>query len=259
MKIITILSLAIFFVIIFFGGCSFLVPEDDLNGNNEKIEKFIELLDVEKKSEVNSQDSVQTMGQQKTQIPSHSQSKKELPFEKMKEQSDSEMEKRSMEYVEKYKKATIVTNYGDIKVEFFNDDAPLAVGNFTRLAEEGFYDEIKFHRVIKEFMIQGGDPNSKDDEWSDDGQGGPGYSFKDEFNDHKLVRGSLAMANSGSNTNGSQFFIVIAKKATHLDGKHTNFGKVFEGMDVVDKIEEVEVNEKDHPTEDVIIEKIRLR
>ena len=126
------------------------------------------------------------------------------------------------------------------------------------LAQKGFYDGTKFHRVIADFMIQGGDPNSKDDDWSNDGMGGPGYKFKDEINTHKLVKGSLAMANSGPNTNGSQFFIVTAPATNWLDGRHTNFGSVVEGMDVVLKIEAVKVNENDHPIEDVVINSIEL-
>ena len=115
------------------------------------------------------------------------------------------------------------------------------------LAQLGFYNNTKFHRVIKDFMIQGGDPNSRDDDWSNDGLGGPGYRFKDEFNSHLLVRGSLAMANSGPNTNGSQFFIVTASSTPWLDGHHVNFGQVINGMDIVDKIENLPVNENDHP------------
>jgi peptidyl-prolyl cis-trans isomerase B (cyclophilin B) len=125
------------------------------------------------------------------------------------------------------------------------------------LAQQGFYDNTKFHRVIKDFMIQGGDPLSKDDDWSDDGTGGPKYRFKDEINNHKLIRGSLAMANSGPDTNGSQFFINIVP-TPWLDGKHTNFGRVIEGMDVVDKIEAVETNAQKHPLQDIIIKEIEL-
>ena len=149
---------------------------------------------------------------------------------------------------------TLNTNYGDIVIELYREDAPKTVANFLKLAKEGFYSGTKFHRVIRGFMIQGGDPNSKDDDWSNDGQGGPGYSFEDEFNDHKLVRGSLAMANSGPNTNGSQFFIVTGASTPWLDGKHTNFGQVIRGMDdVVRKIEAVRVNENDHPMADVVV------
>ncbi len=154
--------------------------------------------------------------------------------------------------------AVIKTNLGDIKVSFYGTESPITVNNFLNLAKSGFYNGTKFHRVIKDFMIQGGDPNSKDDDWSNDGTGGPGYKFQDEFNSHKLVRGSLAMANSGADTNGSQFFIVTAEATPWLDGKHTNFGEVVEGMDVVDKIEGVEKNENDHPLSDVIVENVEL-
>ncbi|MDO8529292.1 MAG: peptidylprolyl isomerase [bacterium] len=164
------------------------------------------------------------------------------------------------DFTKKYNAAKIETNFGEIEVKFYTADAPLAVNNFMKLADSKFYDGTKFHRVIKGFMIQGGDPNSKDDNWNDDGQGGPGYSFKDEINSHKLLRGSLAMANSGPDTNGSQFFIVTAAATSWLDGKHTNFGEVTKGMDVVDKIENAAVNspQVSHPTQDVVIKKITL-
>lgn len=157
-----------------------------------------------------------------------------------------------------YSQAILKTNFGDIKVRFYGADSPITVNNFMSLAEKGFYDDTKFHRVIKDFMIQGGDPNSKDDDWSNDGTGGPGYSFQDEFNSHGLVRGSLAMANAGPNTNGSQFFIVTAAATPWLDGKHTNFGEIVSGMEVVDKIEQVEVNGNNHPIKDVVIKSIEL-
>jgi len=160
--------------------------------------------------------------------------------------------------IEQYNSAIIKTNFGDIKVNFYVQEAPVTVNAFLNLAKKGFYDGTKFHRVIKDFMVQGGDPASKDDDWSDDGQGGPGYQFQDEINSHKLVRGSLAMANSGPNTNGSQFFILTTESMPSLDGKHTNFGYVTAGMEVVDKIEAVETNENNHPTEDVIINNIEL-
>jgi peptidyl-prolyl cis-trans isomerase B (cyclophilin B) len=127
------------------------------------------------------------------------------------------------------------------------------------LAEQGFYNGTSFHRIIKDFMIQGGDPNSKDqDNRITHGTGDPGYKFADEFNNHKLVKGSLAMANSGPNTNGSQFFIVTAESTPWLDGKHTNFGQVVEGMDVIDAIENVSVDQRDNPFEPVIVESIEL-
>jgi cyclophilin family peptidyl-prolyl cis-trans isomerase len=156
------------------------------------------------------------------------------------------------------KQAVIKTNFGDITVEFYAQDSPLAVNNFLNLAQRGFYNGTKFHRVIGNFMIQGGDPLSRDDDWSDDGRGGPGYKFQDEINSYPLVRGSLAMANSGPDTNGSQFFIITRDSTPWLDGKHTNFGRVVGGMDTVDKIEAVKTDQNDHPTEDIVIESIEL-
>lgn len=157
-------------------------------------------------------------------------------------------------------KVLMKTNYGNIKLELFAKDAPETVNNFLKLSKDSFYDGIRFHRVIKGFMIQGGDPNSKDDDWSNDGTGGPGYSFKDEINSHKIVRGVLAMANAGPNTNGSQFFIVTAESAPWLDGKHTVFGKVIEGMDIVNKIENTPTDKAkgDHPIKNVTIESISI-
>jgi cyclophilin family peptidyl-prolyl cis-trans isomerase len=147
--------------------------------------------------------------------------------------------------------ATLSTNHGDIKVDFFDDDAPKTVENFRKLAGDGFYDGLVFHRVIKDFMIQGGCPEGT-------GTGGPGYTFEDEFNDHKVVRGALAMANAGPNTNGSQFFIVTIPEAGWLDGKHTVFGEVVDGMDVVDKIEAQPTDARDRPREDARIERVEL-
>ena len=150
--------------------------------------------------------------------------------------------------------ATIRTSLGNIVVRFYDADAPKTVENFLKLSKEGFYNGTRFHRVIKGFMIQGGDPLSKDDSkksvW---GTGGPGHMFADEFNQHKLVRGSLAMANSGPNTNGSQFFIVTADQTAWLDGKHTNFGEVIEGMDIITKIENTKTGGNDQPVEAISI------
>jgi len=162
-------------------------------------------------------------------------------------------------YPEEVKVAVLETNYGTIKLKLFEELAPKTVGNFETLANQGFYDGVKFHRVIKDFMIQTGDPNSKDNDWSDDGYGGPGYAFEDEINSKLLVRGVVAMANSGEDTNGSQFFVVTAESTPWLDGKHTVFGEVMEGMDVVDAIESVETNENDHPVTDVIINKVYIK
>ena len=153
----------------------------------------------------------------------------------------------------------IKTNFGNIELSFFSDKAPITVGNFIKLSEAGFYNGTLFHRVIKDFMIQGGDPLSKQSDWTLHGTGGPGYSFKDEINDEKLVRGIIAMANAGPNTNGSQFFIVTAEQTPWLDGKHTVFGRVVSGMDVVDKISLAEVNEQNHPLQDIVIEQVLLK
>lgn len=161
--------------------------------------------------------------------------------------------------VAKHKSAVIKTNYGDITVEFYGKESPVTVNNFLNLAKSGFYNNTKFHRVIKDFMIQGGDPNSRDKPIYTHGTGGPGYKFQDEINNHKLVRGSLAMANAGPDTNGSQFFIVTAPSTAYLDGKHTNFGRVIVGMDHVTKIEDVSIDENDHPTVDVVINSIELK
>jgi cyclophilin family peptidyl-prolyl cis-trans isomerase len=147
--------------------------------------------------------------------------------------------------------ATLHTNHGAIEVELFDDDAPKTVENFTKLARDGFYDGVTFHRVIPDFMIQGGDPTGT-------GMGGPGYTFEDEFNDNKVVRGALAMANAGPNTNGSQFFVVTAEATPWLDGKHTVFGQVTNGMEVVDKISSVETDSNDKPHEPVVIERVEL-
>ena len=147
--------------------------------------------------------------------------------------------------------ATLHTNHGPVEVEFFDDAAPKTVGNFRKLSADGFYDGLTFHRVIRDFMIQGGCPEGT-------GTGGPGYTFEDEINDHKIVRGALAMANAGPNTNGSQFFIVTADACPWLDGKHTVFGQVTNGMENVDAIEGVSTDARDMPEEPVVIERVRL-
>ncbi|HET8528362.1 MAG TPA: peptidylprolyl isomerase [Gaiellaceae bacterium] len=147
--------------------------------------------------------------------------------------------------------ATLHTNHGVIAVELFDDDAPKTVENFTKLSRDGFYDGVVFHRVIPDFMIQGGDPTGT-------GRGGPGYTFEDEFNDHGVDRGALAMANAGPNTNGSQFFIVTADSCPWLNGKHTVFGRVTDGMDVVDAISKLDTDNADRPRQDVVIERVEL-
>jgi peptidyl-prolyl cis-trans isomerase B (cyclophilin B) len=148
--------------------------------------------------------------------------------------------------------ALVRTSEGDVEINFFDDAAPNTVANFQKLAGEGFYDGLTFHRVIKDFMIQGGCPDGN-------GTGGPGYQFADEFNENKVVRGALAMANAGPNTNGSQFFIVTTAAAPWLDGKHTVFGEVTSGMDVVDKIEGTETDGRDMPVEPILIEQVEIR
>jgi cyclophilin family peptidyl-prolyl cis-trans isomerase len=148
--------------------------------------------------------------------------------------------------------ATLHTNAGPITLELFDDDAPKTVANFRKLAGEGFYDGLIFHRVIPEFMIQGGCPEGT-------GTGGPGYTFEDEINQHKVVRGALAMANAGPNTNGSQFFIVTTEEAPWLDGKHTVFGRVTEGSDAVDAIEGAPTGANDRPVEPQVIERVELQ
>ena len=147
--------------------------------------------------------------------------------------------------------ATLHTNHGPIELELFDEDAPRTVKNFVDLASDGFYDGLGFHRVIPDFMIQGGDP-------SGDGTGGPGYTFEDEANEHRVVRGALAMANAGPNTNGSQFFLVTADEAPWLDGKHTVFGRVTAGMDVVDTISQLPRDSSDRPREAAVIDRVEL-
>ncbi len=147
--------------------------------------------------------------------------------------------------------ATIQTNHGAIEVELFDEDAPKTVENFVTLARDGFYDGVTFHRVIPDFMVQGGDPTGT-------GSGGPGYQFEDEINEHKLVRGALAMANAGPGTNGSQFFVVTAEACPWLDGKHTVFGRVTSGMDVVDRISDLPRDARDKPLEPATMERVEV-
>ena len=148
--------------------------------------------------------------------------------------------------------AVLHTNHGAIEVELFDEDAPKTVKNFEDLARKGFYDGVVFHRVIPDFMVQGGDPEGT-------GSGGPGYTFEDEINDHKVERGALAMANAGPNTNGSQFFVVTAEACPWLDGKHTVFGRVTAGMDVVDRISALPRDARDRPREPATIDRVELQ
>ncbi len=145
--------------------------------------------------------------------------------------------------------ALMKTTEGDITLELFDDDAPKTVSNFKELAGKGFYDGLVFHRIIPDFMIQGGCPQGT-------GTGGPGYTFEDEINEHKIVRGALAMANAGPNTNGSQFFIVTADECPWLDGKHTVFGHITAGEDVVERIGSTQTDARDRPVDDISIESL---
>ena len=181
------------------------------------------------------------------------------------EQSSNSINNTSMktpdqqeDLLKEYSQAIIKTSLGDVTVKFYSSDSPVTVNNFLNLAKEGFYDGTRFHRVIKDFMIQAGDPLSKESNTSMWGTGGPGYQFKDEFNTHKLVAGSLAMANSGPATNGSQFFIVTAESTPWLDGHHTNFGEVVSGMDIVKKIETTVTGQNDRPETDIFINSVEL-
>ena len=177
------------------------------------------------------------------------------------QQNDNNATNINMEFAQTCEQATLKTNMGDIVIELYGDKAPTTVANFCTLADKGFYDGIKFHRVIDGFMIQAGDPQSKDDAkknlW---GTGGPGYEFKDELpqpGEYKL--GSVAMANAGPNTNGSQFFIVSGPSGVNLPPAYSLFGEVIEGMDVVEKIQKVETETNDRPVSPVVIEKVELK
>ena len=167
-----------------------------------------------------------------------------------------------IEQKEKIPMIILKTNLGDIKIEFFEKDAPKTVANFIKLSSEGFYNGARFHRVIKGFMIQGGDPNSKDNDWSNDGMGGPGYQFEDELNPQTesykagYLKGVVAMANSGSDTNGSQFFIMLENYP--LPRNYTIFGKVVEGQDVVDKIGNLKTYENDNPRGQTTINSVEI-
>ena len=179
---------------------------------------------------------------------------KQEPAKTQKQEENKQINKNT-----KHMKAILKTNQGDITLELFNDTTPNTVANFVKLAKSDFYNGVKFHRVIKGFMIQGGDPLSKDDSqkarW---GTGGPGYTFDDEITpENNNLTGTIAMANAGPNTNGSQFFINVADN-TFLNPKHTVFGKVIDGMDVVKKIENTPTGEADRPLEPMVIESVEI-
>ena len=172
-----------------------------------------------------------------------------------------QIDTQTVPIVKQTKTMILETSLGVITVELWPALAPKTVENFITLAERGFYDGTLFHRVIPNFMIQAGDPLTREfpEDRARHGTGGPGYTFPDEINEMKLVRGVLAMANAGPNTNGSQFFIITAPATDWLDGKHTAFGKVTEGLDVVDAISRVKTDARDHPIEDVMLQKVIIR
>ena len=233
-------------ILILLSGCG--VSNDNLSINEKNADKTME--------NYNDSDVMAKISDLKNK---ESQQKQNQEINKTNNNQMTENNSTLNDLVQEYGLAMIKTNLGNIKVKFYSEVSPLTVNNFLNLAKEGFYDNTRFHRVINDFMIQGGDPNSKDlskkNLW---GTGDPGYKFADEFNNEKLIRGSLAMANSGPDTNGSQFFIVTAESTPWLDGKHTNFGEITSGMDVVEKIEEVETDARDCPLEDINIESIEL-
>jgi len=257
------------FTVFFLSGCNILGSQQEVVENEEEQEEEeteenydpvpidrgdTELNIVERG--INLESNQGSLGGNKVEDNKVKEDKMEYSAEEKKD--DGGLGKKIANYAGKYYKVTLHTNYGDIKIKFYNAECPITVGNFLMLADQGFYNNTKFHRVIEDFMVQGGDPNSKDNDPSNDGQGGPGYTFQDEINKHPLVKGSVAMANAGPNTNGSQFFIVTADAASWLDGKHTNFGTVVKGMDVVEKIKKVKTDGNDRPLEDVVINNITL-
>lgn len=229
-KIIGVLAM-----LVLLSGCSFSNNNSDKSNDESYLS---DMIDIKKKA----QEDVQKAVEQKNN------------------QINNAMDENELEYVKKYSGAVLETNLGKIEVKFYGDSAPLTVNNFLKLASSGFYDGTKFHRVIKDFMIQGGDPLSKDDSkksfW---GTGGPGYKFKDELTGKETyLQGTLAMANSGPDTNGSQFFIVTADPGYPLPPSYTVFGKVESGMEIALKIQDVEKDSNDCPIDPVVIQKVSL-
>lgn len=224
-----------------------LPTAENSNNPSEKNGYLPSMMEVKDEAEKNIDDAVQKENERLQETVQGAETNK-----------NNQTTMNNKEFAQKYSKALLKTSLGNIEVEFFGNESPETVGNFLKLSSEGFYNGTAFHRVIKDFMIQGGDPLSKEADWSRVGTGGPGYKFADEFNSKKLVRGSLAMANSGPNTNGSQFFIVTTAETPWLDGKHTNFGQVVSGMEVVDKIENSPVNGMDQPLQKITINSIEL-
>ncbi|MEA2006601.1 MAG: peptidylprolyl isomerase [Patescibacteria group bacterium] len=212
----------------------------------------------QKQEEVDSSKLSSKLKTKKTKEPSQT-TKKETT---MNEDRQTDTPEIDLSYLEKYSVATLKTSAGDISLEFFSNDAPKTVSNFFKLSEKKFYDGVTFHRVIKDFMIQGGDPNSKDDDPSNDGQGGPGYTIPAEIG-LKNTKGTLATARLGDSMNperdssGSQFFINSVNNS-FLDGQYTVFGKVTSGMDIVEKIENTKTGANDRPIDDIVIKSVEL-
>lgn len=212
------------------------------------------MMDVKKQAEKNINDSVKKENDKINEALGETNTNKEP-----KNMTNLKPPVADSPLLKKYTKAKISTSLGDVTVQLDSAKAPLAVANFLNLAENKFYDGAKFHRVIKGFMIQGGDPNSKNADTSNWGMGGPGYAFQDELTGkEKYPQGTLAMANSGPNTNGSQFFIVTAGPEAPLSPNYTVFGKVTEGLDIALKIENVKTTGSpyDRPLEDVLIKSV---
>jgi cyclophilin family peptidyl-prolyl cis-trans isomerase len=212
---------------------------DAVNKENAKLEEAKKILEDEPASQTKQQ--TQTTEREQP----HNNSQKQSSMNNIPKEID-------MTLAQTCKSATLKTNKGDVTVKFYPEKAPIAVANFCTLAQNGFYDSLTFHRVIKDFMIQGGDPTGS-------GMGGTDYKFEDELpaqGEYEL--GSLAMANSGPNTNGSQFFIVSGQNGVTLPPLYTLFGQVTEGMDVVNAIQEVQTGANDKPIEDVIIETVEV-
>lgn len=238
------LSLIAVMAIVFFSGCG--SGKNDTANQDQK---------VVNQNEQQSTGYIDSMVKVKDQAQKNVENARQSENNKINESMNEE----NIDYTKKYNVAEIETNLGKIKVKFYNTDAPITVNNFMKLADKKFYEGTKFHRVIKGFMIQGGDPNSKSGNSSTWGTGGPGYKFNDELKGtEKYPQGTLAMANSGPNTNGSQFFIVTASPEAPLPPSYTVFGTVLSGMDVALKIENVKTTVNDRPVEDVIIKSVTL-
>ncbi len=256
--------IAVFFIL-FLSGCTLSQEILDNVGQTNKTSApgsegyLAQMGEISQKAKQNIQNAADMQNKKMSEATNETQ-ENTTPIKNSQINNSQNNQMDNSELTKKYSVALIKTSLGDIKVKFFNVDAPITVGNFLKLSRDGFYAGTKFHRVIKGFMIQGGDPLSKDelmkDRW---GTGGPGYKFNDELKGtEKYPQGTLAMANSGPNTNGSQFFIVTASPEAPLPASYTVFGQVITGMDIALKIEKVETSSNDRPVDDVIIQSVEL-